>query len=140
MDTYGIARLQWKDIRTYATATLYITDGETGGTDLRSAGGKLINEVTNDSSNIIVTTAHLKAIDSYEIYLFISDSGGAPVNRWPVTDASDNGTWYYVESRPAGQYGGDMTTSINCPAGKNVAFWVGGRSKRTPYYNGAGPS
>ena len=95
-----------------------------------------------DGSTATVTNAQWTNVVAYGVFLFISNTGDGPVNSYPVGSVSststadgrdDNGQWFFVDEFEAVRSDTPSTieVSIDVPAGKDVAAWVGAKTAQT---------
>jgi hypothetical protein len=66
-----------------------------------------------------MTPQKLRLVSGYIVFMFISTSGSPPVNEYP-TLSDVNGVWYRYASNIK-----NNTITVQLPAGKTLAFWVG---------------
>lgn len=97
------AKLRWEDIRRVDAG--YMPQNRKSGLD---------------GTMRLITYQEAQKVTGFEVYIYISDTNTPPANPYP------SGTgWYYVGESAVPE----MT--VECPANKYVAFWVGMRWKTT---------
>ena len=102
------AELIWEEIRQVALGMFPIS---------------LKNGATGINYNISYNQA--QRISGYGVFMYVTTSGIAPENSYPVSGLESEGMWYYM---------GDfekVNAKIRCPEGTSVSFWVGMRSHNT---------